>query len=270
MFLLIPLLGSKKFLSTFETSCGLSQELSSSYKSFPESKHVSTALQVIQDSLASPRGSSCNNNGKYPGFGPSSFPGRFRSKDFEIHNSSIGKSSPTCNKSMASFLGSKSVDGLRLTQSLWSKSENLLRSTSHAYLEGSWALGLWFPLQHKEHINLLEMKAVHLALSHFRTTLHLKFVVLATDYTIVVAYLKNQGGTHCFNLYSLYREILLLCSELQIQLVVRHIPGHLNVLADTLSRSLAPVNTEWELLQVMFNALVFFGVVLIWICLLRH
>jgi hypothetical protein len=25
---------------------------------------------------------------------------------------------------------------------------------------------------------------------------------------------------------------------------VRHIPGHLNVLADTLSRSLAPVNTE--------------------------
>ena len=56
----------------------------------------------------------------------------------------------------------------------------------------------------------------------------------------------------------------------QIQLVVRHIPGHLNVLADTLSRSLAPVNTEWELLQIMFNASVFFGVVLIWICLLRH
>jgi hypothetical protein len=36
---------------------------------------------------------------------------------------------------------------------------------------------------------------------------------------------------------------------LQIQLVVRHIPGHLNVLADTLSRSLAPVNTEWEVLS---------------------
>jgi hypothetical protein len=33
---------------------------------------------------------------------------------------------------MASLLGSKSVDGLRLTQSLWSKSKNLLRSTSHA------------------------------------------------------------------------------------------------------------------------------------------
>ena len=98
------------------------------------------------------------------------------------------------------------------------------------------------------------MKAVHLALSHFRTTLHLKSLVLATDNTTVVACLKNQGGTHCFNLYSLSREILL-CWEPQIQLVVRHIPGHLNVLADTLSRSLTPVNTEWELLQVIFNAI---------------
>jgi hypothetical protein len=91
----------QKTLSTFETSCGLSHELSSSYKSFPKSKHVSTALQVIQDNLASPPGSSCNNTGKFPGFGPSSFPGRFRSKDFEIHNSSIGKSAPTCDKTMA-------------------------------------------------------------------------------------------------------------------------------------------------------------------------
>jgi hypothetical protein len=82
--------------------------------------------------LASPAGSSSYNTVKCPGLGLSSFPGRFRSKDFEIHNSSIGKSAPTCDKTMASLLGSKSVDGLRLTQSLWSKSENLLRSTSHA------------------------------------------------------------------------------------------------------------------------------------------
>jgi hypothetical protein len=43
---------------------------------------------VIQDSLASPAGFSSNNTGKFPGFGPSSFPGRFRSKNFEIHYSS--------------------------------------------------------------------------------------------------------------------------------------------------------------------------------------
>ena len=34
----------QKTLSTFETSCGLFQELSSSYNFFPEPKHVSTAF----------------------------------------------------------------------------------------------------------------------------------------------------------------------------------------------------------------------------------
>ena len=87
---------------------------------------------MIQGSLDSPPGSSSNNAGKFPGFGPSSFPGRYRSKDFEIHNLSIEKSAPTCDKAMASLLGSKSVNGLRLTQALWSKSENLLMTTSHA------------------------------------------------------------------------------------------------------------------------------------------
>ena len=134
----------QKTLSTFETSCGLSHELSSSYKSFPESKHVSTVLQVIQDSLASPAGSSSNNAGKFPGFGPSSFPGRFRSKDFEIHNSSIGKSAPTCDKTMASLLGSKSVDGLRLTQSLWSRGKLGLRVVVSSTTEQLSISNLWF------------------------------------------------------------------------------------------------------------------------------
>ena len=118
MFLLLPLLGSKKLCLRLRrrvvcfrnfpllTICFLNLSM------FPQ------LFQVIQDSLASPPGSSSNNSGKFPGFGPSSFPGRFRSKDFEIHNSSIGKSAPTCDKAMASLLGSKSVNGLKLTQSL--------------------------------------------------------------------------------------------------------------------------------------------------------
>ncbi|CAG2193387.1 unnamed protein product [Mytilus edulis] len=38
-------------------------------------------------------------------------------------------------------------------------------------------------------------------------------------------------------------------------IVVRHVPGKLNVLADALSRTLTPVNTEWELLQSVFQAI---------------
>jgi hypothetical protein len=59
--------------------------------------------------------------------------------------------------------------------------------------------------------------------------------VLATDNTTVVAYLQNQGGTRCHALFLLCKEILLLCLLSHIHLVVRHIPGTFNVLADCVS-----------------------------------
>ncbi|CAG2251745.1 unnamed protein product [Mytilus edulis] len=124
-----------------------------------------------------------------------------------------------------------------------------------AYLEGLSVSGVWTPDLLKEHINILEMKAVLLALSHFQSLLQNKSLVLATDNTTVVAYLRNQGGTHCYELYLLAREILLLCNHLHLQIVVRHVPGKLKVLADALSRTLTPVNTEWELLQSVFQAI---------------
>ena len=125
-----------------------------------------------------------------------------------------------------------------------------------AYLEGQTVSGMWSSILQEDHINLLEMRAVLLALTHFKLCLKSQSVLLATDNTTVVAYLKNQGGTHCHSLYLLARDVLLLCSQYQIYLVVRHIPGHLNVLADSLSRSLAPVNTEWELHSAVFQAIV--------------
>jgi hypothetical protein len=113
---------------------------------------------------------------------------------------------------------------------------------------------MWSSTLHKDHINLLEMRAVlFFLISNFVESLS---IVLATDNTTVVAYLKNQGVTHCYSLYQLSKDVLILCSQFQIRLVVRHIPGRLNVLADSLSRSLAPVNTEWELHQAVFQSIV--------------
>jgi hypothetical protein len=43
----------------------------------------------------------------FSGFGASSFPGNFKSKDFEIHDSSIGKTTPVCDKSFSQLLGTK-------------------------------------------------------------------------------------------------------------------------------------------------------------------
>jgi hypothetical protein len=125
-----------------------------------------------------------------------------------------------------------------------------------AYLEGQTVSGMWSSTLQKDHINLLEMRAVLLVLSHFKLCLESLSIVLATDNTTVVAYLKNQGGIHCYSLYQLAKDVLILCSQSQIRLVVRHIPGRLNVLADSLSRSLAPVNIEWELHQAVFQSIV--------------
>jgi hypothetical protein len=49
-----------------------------------------------------------------------------------------------------------------------------------AFLEGKSASGVWSLVQQQEHINLLEMRAVLLALQHFKTLLVSKAVVLAT------------------------------------------------------------------------------------------
>ena len=99
------------------------------------------------------------------------------------------------------------------------------------FLEGKSVSGVWSLVQQQEHINLLEMRAVLLALQHFKTLLVSKAVVLATDNTTVVAYLQNQGGTRCHALFLLCKEILL-CLLSHIHLVVGHIPGTFNVLAD--------------------------------------
>ena len=54
---------------------------------------------------------------------------------------------------------------------------------------------------------------------------------------------------------------MLLCDSLQTVLTVRHVPGNQNLIADALSRFRVPVNTEWELHPVIFQA-----ITLIWDC----
>lgn len=64
---------------------------------------------------------------------------------------------------------------------------------------------------------------------------------------------------HSFSLYHLCREIIFLCDSLQTVLSVKNVPVNQNLTADTLSQFHAPVNTEWELHSVIFQA-----VTLIW------
>ncbi|CAC5385018.1 DAB2IP [Mytilus coruscus] len=105
----------KKPSSFFEASCGISQDTVTSHNSFPESGHMAFALQFINEGIANSASEKVANN-NISGFGMSSF--------------SDQTCSPSCDKSLSSLLGKKPVDGLRLPQPVWSKTENLLRSAS--------------------------------------------------------------------------------------------------------------------------------------------
>ena len=57
------------------------------------------------------------------------------------------------------------------------------------------------------------------------------------------------SGSLCAILWRL----LLWCNQRKIVLRARHIPGHLNVIADKLSRHKQVIQTEWSLLQEIFD-----------------
>ena len=88
------------------------------------------ALQIINDGFSNDFIDKQSSGSKFSGFGPTAFPGVYNVKDYTIFNSTLGRLVPTCDKAMSNLLGSKLVDGLRLSQATWSKSENLLRNSS--------------------------------------------------------------------------------------------------------------------------------------------
>ena len=116
-----------------------------------------------------------------------------------------------------------------------------------AHLDNLQAQGTWSSSQSLLHINNLELLAVILALQEFQSTVQNKHVLLMTDNTTVIGNVKNQGGTHSWELYQLTIQLFQWLDQHQVTLTPRHIPGHLNVIADRLSRSHQVIHTEWSL-----------------------
>ena len=121
------------------------------------------------------------------------------------------------------------------------------------HLEQSSTQGLWSPQEKGLHINVLELKAVFLALRHFKDQCQDQTVLLATDNSTVVAYINKQGGTHSAEMCALLWRIMIWCHHSHITLKARHIPGCLNVMADLLSRSNQVQLTEWSLHPQVFK-----------------
>ena len=116
-----------------------------------------------------------------------------------------------------------------------------------AHFESLTASGTWPPEMRDRHINILELEAVVLALRSFCQHLAGKHVRLCTDNTTVACYINKQGGARSRPLSRRTEQLLLWCQAQSISLTAKHVPGKLNVLADSLSRSHTIVQTEWTL-----------------------
>ena len=113
--------------------------------------------------------------------------------------------------------------------------------------------GLWSNKEAQLHINVLELKAVLLALKGFQEHLQGQTVLICSDNSTVVAYLNKEGGTHSIEMCALIWRILAFTNSRKIQIRARHVPGSLNVIADSLSRRDKVIQTEWSLHQQIFN-----------------
>ncbi|KAI2645622.1 Transposon Ty3-G Gag-Pol polyprotein [Labeo rohita] len=115
-----------------------------------------------------------------------------------------------------------------------------------AVMSGHPVRGLWSSRHLTWHINCLEMLAMFRALKHFLPDLIGHHVLVRTDNTAVVYYFNHQGGLCSRPLYKLAHQILVWSQDKLLPLRAVHVPGHLNMGADILSRQgLRP--GEWML-----------------------
>ena len=108
-------------------------------------------------------------------------------------------------------------------------------------------VGCWTAHEANLHINVLELQAVGLALRWFWSHFRHHWIVLCSDNTTSMAYLRRQGDTVSPTLSLLAEQILKWTQDQDIQLTVEFIPGKLNVLADQLSRPGQVLPTEWTI-----------------------
>ena len=108
--------------------------------------------------------------------------------------------------------------------------------------------GTWSEEESALHINILEMRAVRLALLTLNPPPQTSMLI-ATDNSTVKSYINKQGGTRSCSMMQETGLLFNLIIQRQWNVRARHIAGKLNVLADRLSRAGQVLQTEWSLNQ---------------------
>ena len=110
---------------------------------------------------------------------------------------------------------------------------------------GSWIAGDWNPHQLGLSMNLLEIKAVALTLKSHLVP-EMSSVRVHSDNLTTVQAIKHCGFSTSLMVTKAFQEVLSICEKKNLFLDMQRIPGHLNVIADALSRNnIMP--GEWEI-----------------------
>jgi len=108
--------------------------------------------------------------------------------------------------------------------------------------------GEWSPLEKGLHINVLELRAVHLTFQRLEHKLRGKSILIECDNTTTVAYVNHQGGVHSVQLQAEAWTFYQWLMPRSITVKAIHRAGVDNTLADFLSRNRAN-SREWSLCE---------------------
>ena len=107
--------------------------------------------------------------------------------------------------------------------------------------------GKWSVTESNLHINILELRAIHLALKHWTSLVMNKTVAVCSDNTTALSYIKKEGGTKSRALYLEAWNMLVWAEKMGVTIITQFIKGRDKVQADQLSREMIVQPTEWTL-----------------------
>ena len=124
--------------------------------------------------------------------------------------------------------------------------------TRHSVVHGCFEHRLWTTLECIDGVRCKDNNRENTSHQHTRFRSHIQsHTPLAAE-----AYGPDSpgcfSGTRSIQLYRWTKRLLLMCQDNQVVLQARHIPGRLNVLADSLSHPTQMSGTEWSLHPYIF------------------
>ena len=112
--------------------------------------------------------------------------------------------------------------------------------------------GRWSATETSNHINYLELLAAFLAVQCFAKQKYNITILLKMDNVTAVTYINKMGGTHSQKLSQLALSIWNWSLQRNIFLILEHLPGKQNTVADKESRSMMD-HCDWMLNPLIFN-----------------